>query len=108
MRRSGRAFSSLDNVGPEQLQRLPQLPDSRLCSCGGRPRWSHLEYVGRGSSIPIYTCPGCGLAYRGRQGSKPPSPARQSRRPLPDEGSPTNPVLGAELAEKLRQLLGQD
>ncbi len=94
-------------MGPDQLQRLPQLPGSRLCSCGGRLLRSHLEYVGRGSTIPIYTCAGCGLAYRGRQDSKPPSPARPSRRPLPDEGSPANPVLGAELADRLRRLLGQ-
>jgi len=93
-------------VGPSEFLGLPSVPAQRLCVCGQRIRWSHLQYRGRGRSAPIYVCVGCGLVFRGREaegGSE--STSAKRKRPLPAEGSPDNPVLGEEVAAKLRQLL---
>ncbi len=93
-------------MGPVEFQGLPPIPAQRLCGCGQRIRWSHLQYLGRGRSGPLYVCAGCGLVYRGREeaGALAPAVARK-RRPLPEEGPPLNPVLDEEIAAKLRQLL---
>ncbi|MGH7641425.1 MAG: hypothetical protein ACRENX_00130 [Candidatus Dormibacteria bacterium] len=93
-------------VGPGDFQALPAVPAQRRCSCGQPTRWSHLQYLGRGRSAPVYLCAGCGLVYRGneREGGNSPVPVK-SRRPVPEQGPPENPVLGQELAERLRQLL---
>ncbi len=92
-------------IRSEQLQRLPQLPDPRLCSCGGPLGWSHLEYAGRGRTVGIYLCRGCGLAYRGREGERQTAVPPRSKRPLPDGGHPANPVLDEATAEKLKKRL---
>ncbi|MHB1527396.1 MAG: hypothetical protein ACYDEA_06680 [Candidatus Dormibacteria bacterium] len=93
-------------MGPTELQRLPQLPSSRVCPCGGALRWSHLEYLGSGRTLPLYICAACGLAYRGQAGERaaPAAPPRRQR-PMPDGGHPDNPVLDSALAERLRELL---
>ncbi|MGC1185464.1 MAG: hypothetical protein WBA31_10015 [Candidatus Dormiibacterota bacterium] len=93
-------------MGPGEFLGLPMVPPQRLCSCAQRIRWSHLQYLGRGKSAPVYVCSGCGLVFRGRgeEGGRESAPA-QRRRPLPAEGSPDNPVLDEEVAAKLRQLL---
>ncbi|MGC2191681.1 MAG: hypothetical protein WA751_05055 [Candidatus Dormiibacterota bacterium] len=93
-------------MGPGEFQGLPPLPQGRLCSCGQRTRRSHLQYLGRGRSAPVYMCSGCGLVYRGSEGegARQPAPPK-SHRPLPQEGPPENPVLDDEVAAKLRQLL---
>jgi len=94
-------------MGPTELQRLPELPRLRVCGCGGQLRWSHLEYLGNGRTVPLYICGACGLAYRGRSGERPArESAARSRRPLPEGGPPDNPVLDAALAARLRELLG--
>ena len=93
-------------MGPGEFQGLPPVPSGRLCGCGQRTRWSHLQYLGRGRSAPVYVCAGCGLVYRGPEGDRTRQPvASKSRRPLPQEGAPENPVLGEEAAAQLRQLL---
>lgn len=91
---------------PGEFQGLPPVPAQRLCGCGHRIRWSHLLYLGRGRSAPLYHCAGCGLVYRGSEdtGARMPAVARKQR-PLPEEGPPANPVLDEEIAAKLRQLL---
>ena len=94
-------------MGPTQLQALPALPPTRRCGCGQQVRSSHLEYLGRGQSVPIYTCGGCGLAYRGSPGSGAQKTLPRSRKPLPDGGHPENPVLDPTLAARLRELLDQ-
>ncbi len=96
-------------MGPGEFQGLPPVPPERLCGCGQRTRWSHLQYLGRGRTAAVYVCAGCGLAYRGREGdgarnSTPP----KTRKPLPQEGPPENPVLGEEMAARLRQLISDD
>lgn len=95
-------------MGPSEFQGLPPVPLQRLCGCGQRTRWSHLQYLGRGRSAPVYVCVGCGLVYRGSEGdgARPPT-ASKRRRPLPQDGPPENPVLGEELAARLRQLLSE-
>jgi len=93
-------------MGPGEFQGLAPVPVQRLCGCGGRVRWSHLRYLGRGRSAPIYTCVGCGLVYRGNAGEDSRQPASFKRRaPLPAEGPPENPVLDEEVAARLRHLL---
>ncbi len=93
-------------MGPSEFQGLPPVPPQRLCSCGQRTRWSHLQYLGKGRSAPVYVCAGCGLAYRGREGEGARQPtASQRQRPLPQEGPPENPVFDEQVAAKLRQLL---
>jgi hypothetical protein len=91
-------------MGPGDFQGLPEVPSPRLCACGQRIRWSHLKYLGKGRSAPVYVCVGCGLAYRGRaaEGVRE-QPMTQRGRPLPDGGHPDNPVLDDETAAKLRQ-----
>jgi hypothetical protein len=92
-------------LGPAQLQALPPVPPGRRCGCGQPVRSSHLEYLGRGQSVSIYICAGCGLAYRGAAGATAPKPAPRSRKPLPDGGHPENPVLDPGLAATLKELL---
>ncbi len=93
-------------VNRTQLLALPQLPGSRACPCGGRLGWSHREYLGGGQTLAVYLCANCGLAYRGGSGAAPDAAGRRSRKPLPSGGSPENPVLDPETAERLRRLLG--
>ena len=83
------------------------MPRTRVCSCGSRVGWSHLEYLGSGRSLAIFRCAACGLAYRGEGAAPAPGSGRQSRKPLPQGGSPENPVLDPEVAERLRHLLGE-
>ncbi|HEY6538540.1 MAG TPA: hypothetical protein VI138_05800 [Candidatus Dormibacteraeota bacterium] len=93
-------------MAPGEFQGLPLVPATRACGCGQRVRWSHLEYLGRGRSAPLYVCVGCGLSYRGQEGEgERRASAARSRRPLPEEGPPSNPVLDEATAERLRQLL---
>ena len=85
----------------EQLLELPPVPRDRVCVCGARVGRSHLEYLGAGRSLPVYVCSGCGLGYRG-DGAAAPSPSpRRSRKPLPEGGSPDNPVLDPEIARRI-------
>lgn len=93
-------------MGPSQLAKLPPVPAQRGCGCGGRILWSHREYLGSGRTAGIYICSTCGLAYRGGEPPRSPSPNR-GRRPLPDGGSPQNPVLDEEMGERLKRLLAQ-
>jgi hypothetical protein len=95
-------------VRADELERLPPLPQPRSCSCGGPLRWSHLDYVGGGRSLAIYTCAVCGSAYRGAPGQRQNQPGPRRQRPMPDEGHPHNPVLDPALAEQLRQALSDD
>lgn len=93
-------------MGPTELQQLPELPGPRVCACGGQLRRSHLEYLGSGRNLPIYTCSACGLAYRGRSGERlAPTGARRNR-PMPDGGHPANPVIDPALADRLHELMG--
>ncbi len=69
--------------------------------------WSHRQYLGRGRSAAVYICTGCGLAYRGREGQPEVAPARRRQRPLPDQGPPDNPVLDAELARRLQEMISK-
>lgn len=91
------------------VARLDPLPGSRRCACGGELRRSHVAYVGRGESVTVMVCRGCGRAYRGatRQAGADDSPSRRSRRPLPAEGPPDNPVIDAETARRLREHFGE-
>ncbi len=93
-------------MGPSEFQTLPQVSAVRLCTCGQRIRWSHLQYLGRGRSAPVYVCVGCGRAYRGgaAEGSAQKAEPR-SRKPLPAGGPPDNPVLDQKVAAQLRALL---
>ena len=92
-------------MGPAQLQALPVLPPTRVCTCGNPLALSHVEYLGRGESVPIHRCRGCGLLYRGAPGAGGRQPPRRSRKPLPDGGHPENPVLASDVADRLRELL---
>ena len=85
----------------EQLLQLPLVPRARVCGCGARVGWSHLEYLGAGRSLPVYVCSGCGLGYRGDGASAPSPSPRRSRKPLPEGGSPDNPVLDSEIARRI-------
>ena len=95
-------------MGPSEFQALPRVPALRLCTCGQRTRWSHLQYLGRGGSAPVYVCVGCGRAYRGgaAEGSSQKAVPR-SRKPLPAGGPPANPVLDEEVAAKLQEMIGE-
>ena len=91
---------------------LPPLPPGGVCrACGGRTRRSHSEYVRRGEEVAVHLCVGCGRAYRGAAGARGEraerrDAERRSRRPLPDEGPPANPVIDEEMARRLREQLG--
>ncbi len=88
----------------EQLLQLPPVPRERVCRCGARVGRSHLEYLGGGRSLPVYVCSGCGLGYRGDGPAAPAASSHRSRKPLPEGGSPENPVLDPEIA---RRILGR-
>ena len=90
------------------LERLPPLPEPRSCACGGSLRWSHLEYVGAGRNLAIYTCSLCGSAYRAAPPQRQQQPGTRRQRPMPDGGHPDNPVLDSSLAERLRESLSGD
>ena len=88
----------------DQLLQLPPVPRERVCRCGARVGRSHLEYLGGGRSQPVYVCSGCGLGYRGDGPTAPAASSHRSRKPLPEGGSPENPVLDPEIA---RRILGR-
>lgn len=94
----------------DDVSRLDPTPAGRTCSaCGGPLRRSHLVYVGGGESVAVDVCRGCGRAFRGptSEGVSAASRSpRRSRRPLPDEGPPDNPVIDPALAERLRRRFG--
>jgi hypothetical protein len=92
-------------VGPSDFLRLSEVTPQRICGCGQRVRWSHLQYLGKGRSAPVYVCSGCGLAYRGHDAEAAQErPASRSKRPLPDQGPPDNPVIDEDVAARLREL----
>ncbi|MFN2452412.1 MAG: hypothetical protein ABR541_08670 [Candidatus Dormibacteria bacterium] len=81
----------------------------RCPSCGGALRLSHRRYLGSRRSLPVRRCEACTLVVEGRaQEDAEVSGGRQhrSRKPLPDEGPPPNPVLDDELAQRLRERFG--
>jgi len=90
------------------VQRLDPLPRSRRCTaCGEHLRFSHLAYVGHGEAVAVHVCR-CGLGFRGaarHQEKSEPGLDRQrrSRRPLPEGGSPDNPVIDEATARLLRE-----
>ncbi len=93
-------------MAPATASELPLVSPQRVCACGQRVRWSHLRYLGRGRSQPVYVCVACGLAYRGQEAEAAPPPSRRrDHRSLPDGGHPDNPVLDEAMAAKLRQLI---
>ncbi|MFZ0995110.1 MAG: hypothetical protein WAO09_03900 [Candidatus Dormiibacterota bacterium] len=93
-------------MGPSEFETLPLVPALRLCGCGQRTRWSHLQYLGSGRSAPVHVCIGCGRAFRGGAAEESPRKAApRSRKPLPAGGPPDNPVLDQQVAAKLRALL---
>jgi hypothetical protein len=93
------------------VRSLDPVPRGRLCTgCGGGLRFSHVAYAGRGEGIAVQVCKQCGLAYRGgarggepSSGGKPSASGRQSKRSMPDEGAPANPVLDDDTARLLRE-----
>jgi hypothetical protein len=111
-------------VDARQLEALP--PKRRCQGCGGELRFSHRVYLGRAEAVAVFVCRGCGRAYRsavqgegrgdasagadagvakGRQ-ARDRGGERGSRKPLPDEGPPANPVIDEATAELLRRQLG--
>ncbi|MDA8330692.1 MAG: hypothetical protein M0027_05700 [Candidatus Dormibacteraeota bacterium] len=95
-------------MGPAELAALPQLPRLGRCRCGQTARRSHLEYLGRGQSVAIHLCPGCGQAYRAAPPAREDRAQKRSRKPLPDGGHPENPVLDPDLAARIRELTRSD
>ena len=87
-------------------------PRRRCSVCSGAMRRSHVAYLGGNREAVVYRCEVCGSTTQG------PALSRDERvrgedvrggrrkRPLPDEGSPDNPVLDSDLARLLRERLG--
>ena len=83
-------------------------PPPRPCpDCGGALRPSHREYSGAGTSVTVLRCSSCGCVVTGSARADPDRTAADARggrsrrhRPV-DEGPPTNPVLGPELARRI-------
>jgi hypothetical protein len=77
-------------------------------TCNAALHYSHVEYGGRGSEVPVLRCSGCGSVVRGRprprQARTKERSSRRTKAPI-DEGPPANPVIDPEIA---RRLLGGD
>ena len=83
--------------------------------CGGRLRRSHVAYLGGNREAVVRRCEVCGTTQQGpvmsrdeRLAAAPPDQRQRRKRPLPDEGSPDNPVLDSDLARLLRERLGTE
>ena len=76
----------------------------RCPNCNAALYFSHVEYGGRGSEVPVLRCSGCGNVIRGqsrpRQARSADRSSRRARAPI-DEGPPANPVLDSETARRL-------
>jgi hypothetical protein len=75
-------------------------------------RRSHVAYLGGNREAVVSRCDVCGVTSQGpvqnrdeRLQSEVGRGSRR-RRPLPDEGSPDNPVIDSELARLLREQFG--
>lgn len=86
----------------------PEREAPRCPNCKAPLYFSHVEYRGRGSEVPVLRCSGCGNVVRGQSRPRQARSAERSRRraraPI-DEGPPSNPVLDPET---VRRLLGGD
>jgi hypothetical protein len=82
-------------------------------------RRSHIAYLGRGSEATVYRCTVCGTVEQGppqdrgeaqrQRGEGDRRAGRRGReRPLPDGGSPDNPVIDSDMARLLRERFGAD
>jgi hypothetical protein len=80
----------------------------RSCGvCGGELRFSHREYAARGATRVVWRCRACGaVAHDAPLSRQEAAPRPRSRKPLPDEGPPPNPVLDEDAARRLRDLMG--
>lgn len=86
-------------------------PRTPRCSrCGGELRFSHREYAGRGLQAVIRRCGDCGHSLREAPRARVPNPGRAAgrRRPMVDEGAPSNPVIDGETARRLLQTGSED
>lgn len=76
----------------------------RCPNCKAALSFSHVEYGGRGSEVPVMRCSGCGNVVRGqsrpRQARSQQRSSRRERAPI-DEGPPANPVIDPEIARRL-------
>ena len=82
---------------------------NKCTNCGGELRFSHRKYAGRGASMLVFRCVSCGSENRSeaRTDENVNKPARKSKRPLPQEGSPDNRVIDAQTAALLRGLFDE-
>lgn len=72
-------------------------------------RRSHVAYLGRGEEATVYRCESCGVTEQGPPRERAAGGRVQRRqRPLPDGGSPDNPVIDGETARLLRERFGAD
>jgi hypothetical protein len=84
-------------------------------------RRSHVAYLGRGQEATVHRCESCGATEQGpprerAAGGATSTPAagrgggsaRRRQRPLPDGGSPDNPVIDGETARLLRERFGAE
>jgi len=80
-------------------------------------RRSHVAYLGGNREAVVRRCEVCGTTQQGPAMSRdervgagvpvqPPSARQRKKRPLPDGGSPDNPVLDSDLARLLRERFG--
>jgi len=71
-------------------------------------RFSHREYVGSQRSRAVLRCSRCGGTVHGeaRENQRKSDAGGGSRKPPVNQGPPSNTVLDADTAERLRQLLG--
>ena len=80
--------------------------------CGGALRRSHVAYLGGDREAVVHRCTGCGTTTQGPVTSRDERVRSEDvrgsrrRRPLPDEGSPENPVIDSDLARMLRERFG--
>jgi len=71
-----------------------------------------VAYLGGGSEAVVYRCAVCGTVSQGPAQSRAERSRSEDvrggrrRRPLPDEGSPDNPVIDGDLARQLRERFG--
>jgi hypothetical protein len=73
---------------------------------------SHVAYLGGNREAVVHRCEVCGVTSQGaaqgrdeRLGAGAGRGAKR-KRPLPDEGSPDNPVIDSDLARMLRERFG--